>query len=713
MMLRNLEKAIRLKYSHENKSLNQHINECKNITFKLLNFYGLNRYKEFADLLCYYHDLGKLRPDFNVNNRHNPPHSPVSLFILFKNDMKVIEENSFLPFFILRHHGFLTSEIEPSKIASSLPKGVPDHEKEEFEIEIKKWRNKFYRLLPQVDLKTKVDLTDVYGLFKFADILSANNSNYEMSNPNNNVEALRIWLNRKVRNKKLQLREEDLKRQLSLSEVDTHLLIKAPTGWGKTAASLSYAIGRNSKIIYVLPTITSIKKFYDDLCGLFGRENVGELFYYGDVEALKREENLQDLVFSSYFARPIVVTTLDQLLLTLLQLGKYFMKRVHLRDSVIILDEVHTFTENMLYILSFFMEKFIELYNLKLCVMSATFPSVLKDFLSVLFKGKVEMLWLNDEFRKKRRVLFKLFEKDLLDILGEVVELFDSREKPFRLAIICNTVEKAQKVFKKLQDLLHGTDVNIMLLHSRFIYKHRSEKEDLIDYWIKTKQSFILVATQVIEVSLDVSFDFMVTECAPLESLVQRFGRVNRYKEKTKETNVWITFPSEINSKKRYPYEKRDVSETFNFLKGLEGENLKNEFQLIEEYDKIAYLSSWKRREMYNLLNEWENYTSFIYSWNVKEELAQRILKFREDFTTLAIPSIYQKEVTELYEEMKKQPSYIERKKLFAKIKDYTVPIPIWMAKIKLEEGFPIVDVFYNEKYGVRKDLAAFESNII
>ena len=700
-MLKDLEKEIWSKESHEGKKLGEHIEECKKLTAEFLKFYNLTKYREFANLLCYYHDLGKLKPEWSVKNKSNPPHSPHSFLTLYNTNKEKLRKYPLLGLFILKHHGTIR-RIEDGDILR-IRNEAPEKEREKIDNDIINWRKNLYGYISKLDTPSKIDFVDTYGLFKLADVLSANNStNYKISNPNKNVEDLKSWILEKIKKKGLKIRNKDFQTQLSLSKVKEHLLIRAPTGWGKTAASLSYAVSKGSRIIYVLPTITSIKNFYDDLCIFFGKENVGEFFYYADVEAMKREESdFRELMFSSYFAQPVIITTLDQLLLTFLQVGKYFLKRPHLRNSVIILDEVHTFSQNMLYILSFFLERFAKVYDLKLCIMSATFPSILKEHFENLL-GNVTELWLNKEFRNRRRIMYRLEEKDVLDVVEEIVKIYKSSRKPFKMAIVCNTVEKSQKVFEKLQGLT--SEVNMELLHSRFIYKHRCEKEDKINNWIRSEESFILVATQVVEVSLDISFDFMVTECAPLEALVQRFGRVNRYKDKTKEINVWITYPLEIGSKKMYPYEKEDIKSTWKLLENLEEDNLQNEYQLIEEYDKVANLSRVKRREVYNLLETWSENTNFLYSWRVDDEFAQKLLKFREEFTRLVIPSLYKNYIEKLYEKMRKENTYTQKRKIFAKIKEYTVPVPIWMIKIPVEESFSIVDVFYDKTYGIKKE---------
>ena len=704
-----LEGLLRSKQSHKGKSIYQHIKECKEFAKQFLSFYSLDEYEDFVKNLCYYHDLGKLK-NFDPTRRDNPPHSPYSLSFVLN---QAISDQEFLsPWFVLKHHGILTRDIDEMRISHYLP---PDCEvdRELFKGKVEQYKKKLLISLPKMAEDAKINLCDVFGLFKLADIISADSiTEFKLRAVEKSVVQLERWLREKIDKKGLRLREEDLELQLNLGRMEGNLLLRAPTGWGKTAASLSYALGRSPKIIYVLPTITSIKSFGEDLSNFFGNSNVGEIFYYSDVEAIKEERDLQEAMLSSYFTSPVTITTLDQLLLTFLQLGKYFLKRPHLRKSTIIFDEVHTFAPNMLAILRFFTERYMEPYNLNLCVMSATFPSVLKDFFLDLMKGKkVKSLFLNDEFRKRKRVMFQRIDEglDVLDLQKKITSFFKPTGKPVRVALIFNTVEKAQRVFEKLQENLKRKSIKSELLHSRFIYKHRSKKEENLERWIKEDTNFVLVATQVIEVSLDMSFDFMITECAPIESLVQRFGRVNRYGENTKESNVWITFPYEVETSAKYPYDERDIRWTWQLLENLEGEKLRNEFQLIQEYDKKTE-NLPEMDDIFKLLERWKEYTYFAYSWKASEALAQKLLKFREDFTMLAIPSNYEEEVKKLYKEMREEDSYREKKEIFAKIKAYTLPLPIYWIKIPEfdpMEGFPIARVHYDETYGARKEVSS------
>ena len=93
-----------------------------------------------------------------------------------------------------------------------------------------------------------------------------------------------------------------------------------------------------------------------------------------------------------------------------------------------------------------------------------------------------------------------------------------------------NTVKRAQNIFKMLQDKFKDKgypNEDLMLIHGRFTFADRSrlerrltDKENILP--------MILVATQIVEVSLDIDYDVMFTETCYPDSLVQRAGRVNR-----------------------------------------------------------------------------------------------------------------------------------------------------------------------------------------
>ncbi len=150
-----------------------------------------------------------------------------------------------------------------------------------------------------------------------------------------------------------------------------------------------------------------------------------------------------------------------------------------------------------------------------------------------------------------------LMEKDKLskEIL-EMIEEFIKNGK--RIAIVCNTVKTAQDAYLQLRKIDNLADKTIMCLHSRFIVKDRRNKEKSLEK-DKSKsrkdQSWpqVLVATQVIECGMDIDYDVLFTEGAPLEAIIQRAGRVNRERN-IKKGEVYV-FNQDAASQKFYPPE--------------------------------------------------------------------------------------------------------------------------------------------------------------
>jgi CRISPR-associated endonuclease/helicase Cas3 len=98
--------------------------------------------------------------------------------------------------------------------------------------------------------------------------------------------------------------------------------------------------------------------------------------------------------------------------------------------------------------------------------------------------------------------------------------------------VVCNLVDRAQSVYDQLGRALESEGITVELLHGRFNGRDRLAKERLVRDAAGSKsekrRAIVLVATQAVEVSLDIDLDTIYSDPAPLEALVQRFGRINR-----------------------------------------------------------------------------------------------------------------------------------------------------------------------------------------
>jgi CRISPR-associated endonuclease/helicase Cas3 len=132
-----------------------------------------------------------------------------------------------------------------------------------------------------------------------------------------------------------------------------------------------------------------------------------------------------------------------------------------------------------------------------------------------------------------------------------------------KVLVICNTVQGAQLRYKELRELF--PTVKMLLLHSRFKRGDRAKREQRLEDEFNSPKipgPCLVVSTQVVEVSLDISFDRMITEAAPLDALVQRFGRVNRRRTaetigKLKPVHVLASGPSCL------PYNREVIEASF------------------------------------------------------------------------------------------------------------------------------------------------------
>jgi len=189
-------------------------------------------------------------------------------------------------------------------------------------------------------------------------------------------------------------------------------------------------------------------------------------------------------------------------------------------DSALIYDEIHAYEPKRLALIIGQMGDLAERFGARLCLMSATLPTFLQDWLRAEVPDLGEPIHASaKEFTHFRRHRLVVKEGDLLDHLPEIAE----RARKGSVLVCCSTVRRAQQAYDNLSD----AGVHPVLLHGRFIGRDRLKKENLLSPG--EEQDIVMVATQVIEVSLNVSFGTIFSDPAPLEALLQRFGRVNRF----------------------------------------------------------------------------------------------------------------------------------------------------------------------------------------
>jgi CRISPR-associated endonuclease/helicase Cas3 len=427
-------------------------------------------------------------------------------------------------------------------------------------------------------------------------------------------------------------------RQERIASNEGNLLVAAPTGWGKTTLALIRMIKlKPVKVFYILPTITAIKDFYDTFTKILDETYIGEYFYFVDVELLERREAEEEGLFDIY-RYFINITTIDQLLFTTLQIGKYHVRRFNLKNSLLILDEFHLLTPQMLACIRYFLKNLSEHYKISCLLMSATPSPVYRDLLKEALPS-LKIITLNDEYATlKRHKIEYCDDKQIEDLIVEKQNLLQKE----RTLILVNTVDKAQEVYRDLKEDLCGSR-NTVLIHGDYAYRDRAKKEEQIN------NADILVSTQVAEVSLDISFNLLITELSPIPSLIQRFGRVNRYGVTADKTNVFICKPEHTK-----PY--GDI------LINLADKNLPTLIANLEKEGESAYLNEefWQYEQIYQGeveeveekisekmdSDEMLNFFSFL----AKENDILKMLGREE--TWLAIPKIYLENVLTLYKKI-------------------------------------------------------------
>lgn len=358
-------------------------------------------------------------------------------------------------------------------------------------------------------------------------------------------------------------------------------VLEAQMGLGKTEAALSAAEILASKwhcegIFFGLPTQATANGIFPRLQSWAEAEGQAEeiklgirlahgmaMLHKGYRELFRGKASQNEdgseggLVVHSWFEgrkqallSSFVIGTVDQLLMAALQQKHVMLRHLGLSGKVVIIDECHAYDAYM----SCYLERALEwlgIYQVPVILLSATLPTerrvkLIEAYLGGKPKEESDGWRKNDEYPLltytfgndvRQRVIPVDTPRKQIRIIKEkeetIIKILKERLSEGGCAgVIVNTVFQAQEIAKKIRREL--PEYPVLLVHARFTMADRQKIEEGLLTRIgknslpKTR-NLIVVGTQILEQSLDIDFDFLITQLAPMDLLLQRMGRLQRH----------------------------------------------------------------------------------------------------------------------------------------------------------------------------------------
>ncbi|MCL2323464.1 MAG: CRISPR-associated helicase Cas3', partial [Oscillospiraceae bacterium] len=263
----------------------------------------------------------------------------------------------------------------------------------------------------------------------------------------------------------------------------------------------------------------------------------------------------------------------------------------------------------------------------KFLVMTATLPKIYTEELKKRGINIEVKSFLSDAIRHK----ISLKDKDI----EEDVDFIKECGKTKKILVIVNTVNKAIEMYDKLKD--KNLDVN--LLHSRFIQEDRANKErDVLKFALndknRDKTPGIWVTTQIVEASLDVDFDMLFTENSSLDSLFQRFGRCFRSRIYSDSSGLANVFVYKKASGISYIYDKEIAEKSYEMLLEFDDKTI-DEKAKVEMVDRLYSRENLRGTEY---LKNFDNGLSFLdnmIDYDISSKEAQKLLRDVDNYTVI------------------------------------------------------------------------------
>lgn len=512
--------------------------------------------------------------------------------------------------------------------------------------------------------------------------------------------------------------KNELQEYLYHRQQANHVVI-ASTGIGKTEAALWW-LG-NDKGIFTLPLKVSINAIYDRLIAEIGcnRKTTGLLHSDMHAEYVKRADDQDlDLVTVTHaknLSMPLTVTTIDQIIDFVGLYPGFEMKLAALSYSKIIIDEIQMYSPRLAAFIVLGL-KYITDMGGKFLIMTATLPPLFVEALKRLDvpfeKPGKPFLKRNSDNQPIKRHVMQIVEKDLTK--EEILKHALNR----KVLIIVNTVTKAQQLYQAFQ----ATEIDVSLLHGRFISQHRKEKEDAI---LKLGKRIctctgIWITTQLIEASVDIDFDILFTELSDASGLFQRMGRVYRERDYLENIpNIYVftgePLPSGIANTRRSIVDYTIYEKSKEVL-------LQYNNQLIDEQTKMDIVEQVYSREALGEVCDYMKTFDETLAWykDLLPYQEEEKPTLRDIQNQLVIPYVIYNQnrtkIDDINEQISEKLPLDQRIKLLIELQKFTVPIATWAydnarkrkngeisSTIRVDRftEYPIITYQYTEEQGL------------
>lgn len=512
--------------------------ECAEILYALGYIKSEQLYKDLL-VACKNHDMGKINSQFQIrikrrskyNYEIEVPHAVLSIF--FVNDSECNDYTSVL-FAVLYHHYHKESPMyvfrsERQLIESFLTE--LDFQQDDYSIMRRKLTKVKKIFQTNLNDKQKQYAVLLKGLLHKCDYSASANIPCEKKN-DFLLESIEDWRSGKFQYNTLQ--------EFCIANRNENIMVTAPTGMGKTEAGLLWC--GDNKCFFVLPLKTAINAMFDRIKKLANDVEAEDVYksrvalvhsdmksyYLKDANDKDTDYDFNYEELSRQFCLPITVCTPDQIFDFVLKYPGYEYKLAISSYSKFIIDEIQMYFPDILAAIIYAI-KMIHIMGGKVAVLTATLPPFVKEELLKIFGDDVQLADFSSEGILRHNV--KVFDDKLKtdDVIPIVNEINSDTVKKY--LVVCNTVKTANRIYRELSE--SNIDAEINLFHANFIKKDRMKKEKEImkaseKELNEMNKPEIWISTSVVEASLDIDFDILITELSDLFSLFQRFGRTNR-----------------------------------------------------------------------------------------------------------------------------------------------------------------------------------------